>query len=334
VYVVTGGAGFIGSALVWQLNRQGIDDILVVDDAADPVKGRNLRNCRYWSTMPKGEFLERVRRDDLPGASGAPGAVEAVLHMGACSATTQMDREYLRANNTDYTRALAEWALERGIRFVYASSAATYGAGERGFSDADAVTPTLRPLNPYGESKQNFDRWVLEQGVQDRLVGLKFFNVFGPNEYHKGDMASFVFKAVHQIRETGGVRLFRSHRPDFADGEQRRDFVYVKDCTALMAWLLEHPEVGGLFNVGTGQARTWKDLVAAVGAALGVAPRIEFVDLPPAIREGYQYHTEAEMGKLRAAGYRAPFTPLEEAVADYVRNHLLNPDPYLDPAAS
>jgi len=323
VYVVTGGAGFIGSALVWELNRRGIDDILVVDDDVDPGRRPNLRNCAYRAAMGKAEFLERVRTDTL----STP--VEALLHMGACSATTQMDRAYLRANNTDYTRALAEWALPRGVRFVYASSAATYGAGEHGFSDADAVTPRLRPLNPYGESKQAFDLWMLEQGLEDRLAGLKFFNVFGPNEYHKGDMASFVFKAFHQVRETGGVRLFRSLHPDFADGEQRRDFVYVKDCAAVVWWLLEHPEVGGLFNVGTGRARTWKDLVAAVGAALGVKPAIEFVDLPEAIRAGYQYHTQAEMGKLRAAGYATPFAPLEEAVADYVRNYLLQPDPHL-----
>jgi ADP-L-glycero-D-manno-heptose 6-epimerase len=322
VYVVTGGAGFIGSALIWQLNRHGIEDILVVDDQA-AGSSRNLASRRVAGCVDKGEFLRRVRAEEVPHP------IEAVLHMGACSATTEMDRGYLRANNTEYTRELAEWALRRGTRFIYASSAATYGAGERGFSDADAVTPTLRPLNPYGESKQNFDLWALEQGLLGRMVGLKFFNVFGPNEYHKGDMASFVFKAFRPARDEGRVRLFRSLHPDFADGEQRRDFVYVKDCVDAVWWFLQHPEANGLFNIGTGRARTWNDLVAALGASLDRTLATEFVDLPPAIRDGYQYHTEAEIGKLRAAGYSRPFTSLEDAVADYVRGYLLTADPYL-----
>jgi ADP-L-glycero-D-manno-heptose 6-epimerase len=320
--VVTGGAGFIGSAIVWRLNRESMDDILVVDEDPASPKWRNLEPLRYAASMDKSEFIRRVRADELP-------ALDAVIHMGACSATSEKNREFLRENNFHYTRDLALWSLEHGARFVYASSGATYGNGSRAFSDADEVTPRLQPLNPYGESKQQMDLWALEEGVLDRVAGLKFFNVFGPNEYHKGEMSSFIFKAFHQIRNEGRVRLFRSHRPDYRDGEQQRDFVYVKDCVDVVWWLLQNPSVNGLYNVGTGEARSWLDLVRAISTALDRQPEIDWVDIPEVIREGYQYHTQAEMGKLRAAGYTAPFQALEESVVDYVRSYLASADPYL-----
>jgi ADP-L-glycero-D-manno-heptose 6-epimerase len=323
LYIVTGGAGFIGSAVIWRLNREGIRDILVVDRVRGADTHPNLAKRDYTELLDKAAFLDRVRADDLRGVQG-------LIHMGACSSTAEQNRDYLRRNNTEYTRELAEWALHRGVRFIYASSGATYGDGSRGFSDADEDTPALSPLNPYGESKHTLDRWALESGALEHMAGLKFFNVFGPNEYHKGDMASFVFKAFHQVRTEGRVRLFRSLDPAYADGEQRRDFVYVKDCVDVVWWLLNRPEANGLFNVGTGQARTWKDLVEAIAAAMGREPEIEFVDLPEVIRDGYQYHTQAEMRKLRAAGFIEPFLPLEDSVRDYIGRYLSAPDPYLE----
>lgn len=321
--VVTGGAGFIGSAIVWRLNREGRRDIAIVDEDAGSAKWRNLGKRDYASRIDKQTFIDRIRTGE------GPGGVEAVIHMGACSSTAEKNRDFLRENNVEYTRDLALWCIDKGVRFIYASSAATYGDGSRGFSDADAAIPGLQPLNAYGESKHLFDVWALEQGLLDRIAGLKFFNVFGPNEYHKGDMASFVFKAYHQVCESGRLRLFRSHRPDYRDGEQRRDFVYVKDCVDVVWWLLRNPAVNGIYNVGTGKARTWLDLAAALGRAMGAQPEIEWSDIPQAIRDGYQYHTQAEMEKLRSAGYARSFTSLEESVSDYVERYLSAPDPYL-----
>jgi ADP-L-glycero-D-manno-heptose 6-epimerase len=232
-------------------------------------------------------------------------------------------------NNYHYTCRLAEWALARGVRFIYASSAATYGDGAKGFSDENAVTETLHPINMYGYSKQLFDQWALRNKVEDKIVGIKFFNVFGPNEYHKGDMRSVVHKAFEQIRDTGKVRLFKSYKPEYADGGQMRDFVFVKDCVDIMWWLFEHPEVKGIFNLGTGQARTWNDLIHAVFSAMNIKPKIEYFEMPPDIRDQYQYFTEAKMDKLRATGCPVTFRPLEEAVSDYVVNYLQKPDPFL-----
>jgi ADP-L-glycero-D-manno-heptose 6-epimerase len=240
-----------------------------------------------------------------------------------------MDREYLRENNTEYTRHLAKWAVRRGVRFLYASSAATYGDGSLGFSDDDETTRRLRPLNPYGESKHQFDLWALEHGYLDRIAGFKFFNVFGPNEYQKGPMISGAYRAFQQITATGKVSLFRSNHPEYADGEQRRDFVYVKDCVEVLWWFLCHPAANGLFNVGTGEARTWSDLARAVFAALDLPPRVEYIAAPDNLRATYQYHTQADLTRLRSVGCDVPFRSLEEAVADYVRNHLTRPQPYL-----
>ena len=324
MYVVTGAAGFIGSACIWRLNQAGIDEILAVDSVADDgAEPKNLRHLRYCSLVDKRLFIEQVRSRSLAEP------VTAVIHMGACSSTTESNWEYLLENNVRYTCDLAEYCLEQGARYIYASSGATYGDGSQGFSDDDAATRTLRPLNLYGQSKQDVDLWALDTGAATRMVGLKFFNVFGPNEYHKGGMTSFAYRAFGQFQSEGKVRLFRSDHPDFRDGVQRRDFVYVKDCVEVIHWLLAHPEVNGLYNVGTGQARTWNDLAAAVAAAMEVDLKIDYVDMPAELRGRYQYHTLADTAKLRAAGYELPFSSLEEAVADYIRNYLAQPVPYL-----
>jgi ADP-L-glycero-D-manno-heptose 6-epimerase len=321
--VVTGGAGFIGSAFTAKLNAEGIDDILIVDALGTSDKWKNLVKRRYVDYLDKTAFLALVDRDKVPFS------VEAVIHMGACSATTERDAGYLMENNFHYTCRLAAWALARGIRFIYASSAATYGDGSQGFDDDDRTSLALKPINMYGYSKQLFDLRVLRLGMAERVAGIKFFNVFGPNEYHKGEMTSVVFKAFHQIGETGRVRLFKSYRPEYAAGGQRRDFIYVKDCVEALWWLLNHGEVNGIFNLGTGRARTWNDLIGAVFAALGKEPAIDYIEMPAAIRGQYQYFTEANMEKLREAGCPALCRPLEEAVADYVQTHLLREDPYL-----
>ncbi len=321
--IVTGGAGFLGSAIIWGLNHRGIGDILVVDNLGCTEKWKNLVGLRYSAYLHKDAFAAHLREGRWQGA------VEAVIHMGACSSTTERDADYLMANNFEYSKLVCRFALERGARFVYASSAATYGDGELGFDDADSLLDRLTPLNMYGYSKHLFDLWVRDQGLLGEVVGLKFFNVFGPNEYHKGDMRSVVCKAVAEIAATGTLRLFQSHRPDYAHGEQRRDFVFVEDCVAVVLWLLDHPQVGGIFNVGSGVARTWNDLAQAVFAAMGQPVGIEYVPMPEAIRDKYQYYTCACMTKLRAAGLPLEFTPLEVAVERYVREYLLRGPAYL-----
>jgi ADP-L-glycero-D-manno-heptose 6-epimerase len=321
--VVTGGAGFIGSAFVWKLNQEGIDDILIVDHLGTSDKWKNLVNRRFVDYIHKDDFYWSIEGDCLPFD------VSAVIHMGACSSTTERDADYLMENNHHYSCALAEWALKKDIRFIYASSAATYGDGAKGFSDDDETTRALRPINMYGYSKQIFDLWALRRGFQDKMAGIKFFNVFGPNEYHKGDMTSVIYKAFHQIKETGRVRLFKSYKPQYSDGGQMRDFVYVKDCVEAMWWLFNHPDANGIFNLGTGKARTWNDLIHAVFSAMGLKPQIEYIEVPETIRDQYQYLTEAKMDKLAKAGCRLTFRELEDSVRDYVVEHLQNPDPFL-----
>jgi ADP-L-glycero-D-manno-heptose 6-epimerase len=249
--------------------------------------------------------------------------------MGACSSTTERDADYLMENNFRYSCALARWAVAKKIPFLYASSGATYGDGSLGFADDDKTTKLLQPINMYGYSKQLFDLWVMRNKLLDKVVGIKFFNVFGPNEYHKGEMQSVVRKSFYQIRDTGKVRLFKSHRSGFGHGEQIRDFVYVKDCVEVMWWFLKNPKARGIFNLGTGKARTWNDLVKAVFKASGVKPRIEYIDMPVEIREQYQYVTEAKMNKLQKAGCPIRCRSLEDAVSDYVKEHLQQKDPYL-----
>lgn len=314
--IVTGGAGFIGSNLVDALNRRGHDDVVVVDHIEDdPAKRRNLERLRVGEYFDKRAFRDRLRVGKAPTAS-------AVFHLGACSSTTETNEGYLRDNNTDYTRELCEWSLKKGARFIYASSAATYGDGSLGYSDDDAVTPTLRPLNLYGASKQWFDLWALQTGALRQVAGIKYFNVYGPWEDHKGDMRSLVNKAYAQVLRDGEITLFKSYRTEFKDGEQQRDFIHVDDAVALTLFFLDRLDVSGLFNCGTGVARTWVDLAKALFSALARPPRIRFIDMPESIREKYQYHTQADMTKLRARGYSAPFLQIEDGVRCYVQEYL------------
>ncbi|MBL7994355.1 ADP-glyceromanno-heptose 6-epimerase [bacterium] len=316
--IVTGGAGFIGSATIKKLNDSGIEQILVVDNLGSSDKWKNLVGKKFSDYIHKDEFIKLIENQ------ANFGDAEAVIHFGACSATTEQDADYLIRNNFHYSRALAEWALARDIRFIYASSAATYGDGALGFSDDNDTTYKIRPLNKYGFSKHLFDLWVLNNKLEGKVTGLKFFNVFGPNEYHKGDMRSLINKAFFQIRETGKVRLFKSHRDDYRDGEQVRDFVYIKDCLEVIWWFLRNPKTCGIYNLGTGNARSWNDLVKSIFSALGQKHKIEYIDMPEAIRNAYQYHTEAKMEKLRSAGYPISFLSLEDSVKDYVCAYLQN----------
>lgn len=323
MYVITGGAGFLGSVLLWQLNSQGLDDIVVVDRLGAGPKWRNLVKRRYADYLHKDRFLDLVRRDALPFK------VDALVHLGACSSTTEADADFLMENNYRYSREVCRYALDKGARVINASSAATYGDGSLGFSDDAALVPRLRPLNMYGYSKQLFDLWLLREGLTGEVASLKFFNVYGPNEYHKGDMASVALKAHGRIRETGRMALFRSLDPAVPDGGQKRDFVYAKDCARLMAWLLEHPGVGGIRNVGTGRAASFNELAAAVFAAMGREPAIDYVDMPEPLRGKYQAFTEADMSWLADVSCPVRFAPLEEGVADYVRTHLEAEDRFL-----
>ncbi|XPV76750.1 MAG: ADP-glyceromanno-heptose 6-epimerase [Desulfovibrio sp.] len=323
MYIITGGAGFIGSAMIWQLNQMGIDDILVVDNLAKTDKWKNLVNLRYEDYLHRDQFLKLIMEGDDPFDT------KAVIHMGATSSTTEPDCDFLMENNYRYTQMVCRFCLTHDARFINASSAATYGDGSLGFDDDHSKIHQWRPLNMYGYSKQLFDLWALKGRVLDKLVSLKFFNVYGPNEYHKGNMRSVICKAYQQITETSTMKLFKSYHPDYEDGGQLRDFVYVKDCCDLMGWLLEHPEVNGTFNVGTGNARSWNDLARSVFKALDVEPQIHYIDMPEVLRGKYQYYTRAEMAKLRAAGYDKPFTTLEEGAKDYVQSYLAKEDPFL-----
>ena len=322
--VITGGAGFIGSAFVWRLNQEGIEDIVIIDSLGTDDKWKNLVNLRFADYIHKDAFLRMICDDRVPFD------VSAIVHMGACSSTTERDADYLWNNNYLYTKTLAEWSLQRGIRFIYASSAATYGDGTQGFSDDHSKINILKPINMYGYSKQLFDLWALKNHVENKIAGIKFFNVFGPNEYHKEDMTSVIFKAFHQIKETGKVCLFKSYQPKYPDGGQLRDFVYVKDCLNVMWWLFNNPAANGIFNLGTGKARTWNDLIKAVFAAMGIKTNIEYIEMPESLRNQYQYFTEAKMSKLKkAAGCPVVFSPLEDSVRDYVVNYLQKTDQYL-----
>lgn len=324
--LVTGGAGFIGSALIWALNRRGCEDIVVCDLLGTSDKWRNLTPLRFADYVEGDGVLPRLQ-------SGAMGKFDLVLHLGACSATTERDAAYLIRNNYEFTKDLAAWALASNARFVYASSAATYGDGSAGMDDSSEALESLRPLNMYGYSKQLFDLYAHRRGFLKKIIGLKYFNVYGPNEDHKADMRSLVHKSFAQVKKEGVIRLFKSYRPDYQDGEQKRDFLYVKDAVAMTLHLAASKKAGGLYNIGSGAARTWIDLANAVFAALERKPKIEFIEMPETIRDKYQYFTQANIARLRATGYRAPVTSLEAAVADYVRNYL-EPDQRLEPSTA
>lgn len=313
--VVTGGAGLIGSAIIWSLNRRGLDDILVVDRLDLSEKWKHLVPLRFADYLDADELERRT------AAGRGLGDVRTIFHLGACSSTTESDAGFLLRNNYEYTKHLALWAIEQEARFVYASSAATYGGMEAELSD-ETDLHTLRPLNAYAYSKHLFDLYAQRTGLDRKACGLKYFNVFGPNEDHKGEMRSLVHKAYEQILERGSVRLFKSYRPQYHDGEQQRDFVYVKDAADMSLHLAESGATG-LFNIGSGIAHTWLQLVRPIFNALDLPERIEFVEMPPALRGKYQYHTCARMARLFATGYDRGVTPLRDAVTDYVVNYLV-----------
>jgi ADP-L-glycero-D-manno-heptose 6-epimerase len=316
--IVTGAAGFIGRNTVAELNARGENEIILVDELGKDEKWKNLVGLRYEDIVSPEEFLGLIE-------DGAFADARSLIHLGACSATTEKDADYLLRNNYQYTRVLCNWAQANEVRFVYASSAATYGDGADGYDDSDDVTPLLKPLNMYGYSKHMFDLWALKQGFFENIVGLKYFNVFGPYEDHKGDMRSVVSKSYDQIRETGVVKLFKSYKPEYKDGEQMRDFIFVKDAVnmTLHFALQDAAAPGGLLNCGSGKARTWVDLVTAVFKAMGLPPKIEFIEMPEGLKGKYQYFTEATETKLRKAGYEKPFTSLEDAVREYVQGYYL-----------
>ncbi len=319
--IVTGGAGLIGSAVVHSLNQRGISSILVVDHLGLTEKWRNLVPLKFCDYLEKDAFEQLLDQDGLTKRLSAP--LQAVIHLGACSSTTERDASYLIKNNFEYSRKLALFAHAQGARFIYASSAATYGNGDLGFSDDETLLPRLRPMNMYGYSKQLFDLWAQQNGLLGEIVGLKYYNVFGPNEQHKGEMRSLVQKAFEQISATGRLQLFKSHRPDYADGDQVRDFVYVKDAAAMTLHFLDNREAAGIFNVGGGSTASWNRLAKAVFSAMELPVAIDYIDMPELIRTTYQYHTCAETEKIRLSGYTAPTMTLENAVSDYIRNYLM-----------
>lgn len=316
--LITGGAGFIGSALVWELNRRGCENIVVCDRLSTDEKWKNLVPLKFADYIDGNDLLQNVVNSPI-----RLGRFDLVLHLGACSATTERDADYLMRNNYEFTKQLCLWSLASQTRFVYASSAATYGDGAHGMNDQDPDIHKLRPLNMYGYSKHLFDLVAKREGWLDQIVGLKYFNVYGPNEDHKADMRSLVHKACGQILSTGKVQLFKSHRPEYKHGEQMRDFLYVKDAIRMTLHLAETESAGGLFNLGSGEAHTWIELATAIFTALGKEPNIEFIDMPEHLQSKYQYYTCADIAKLRASGFKSDITSLTEAVRDYVQGYLV-----------
>jgi ADP-L-glycero-D-manno-heptose 6-epimerase len=314
--IVTGAAGFIGSCLVSKLNQEGYKDIVIVDDFSYPEKMKNLEGKIFSQKVHRDEFIQWLKDNQR--------LVQFIFHIGARTDTTEFNKDIFDKLNLNYTKDLWNVCVEFGLPLVYASSAATYGLGEHGYDDNETVIDQLKPLNPYGDSKNDFDKWAIKQDKKPYFwAGLKFFNVYGPNEFHKGRMASVIFHAFNQIQEKGQVKLFRSHNPNYKDGEQLRDFVYVKDVVEVCLFLLNHRKNSGIYNLGSGKARTFLDLVKNTFIGVNKEPNIDFVDTPIDIRDKYQYFTEANMSKLKSIGYSKPFHTLEEGVQDYVKNHLV-----------
>lgn len=319
--IVTGAAGFIGSCLISRLNQDGFNFIIAVDDFSDEKKNLNLEGKQIKEKVEREVFFDWLEQNNEE--------VEFIFHIGARTDTTELDWRIFEKLNVEYSKRIWQACCDYQIPLIYASSAATYGLGELGYDDNESVIPRLNPLNPYGESKNAFDIWALEQeNTPFFWAGLKFFNVYGPNEYHKGRMASVIFHAYHQIRSSSKMKLFRSHHPDFKDGEQMRDFVYVKDLIEVCIFLMHHRKRSGIYNLGSGRARTFLDLVRSTFRAMHLPEQIDFVDTPADIRDKYQYYTQANMGKLRSIGYSIPFYSLEDGVQDYVQNYL-NQEKYL-----
>jgi len=315
--VITGGSGFIGSALVWRLNQKSVTDILVVDHLVESEKWKNLVPLRFNDYLDRQEFITRLERGDF-GKS-----IEAILHMGACSSTTEKNVDYLLENNYRYSLRIALWRENHpACRLIYASSAATYGDGSRGYADNEEELSALRPLNMYGYSKHLFDCYAQRRGWLKQIAGLKYFNVFGPNEYHKGDMRSVINKAYPEVRDKGIMRLFKSYRKEYADGEQKRDFIYIKDALEMTLFFFEKPHINGIFNIGTETARSWNDIARALFAAAGKKPAIEYIPMPEAIKNKYQYLTCADLTKLRKAGCKHQCMNLEKAIEAYVKGYL------------
>jgi ADP-L-glycero-D-manno-heptose 6-epimerase len=322
--VVTGGAGFIGSALVWALNKKGIDDIVIVDHFGEDEKYKNLVPLKFYDVFDRDDFGHIVNDGFFRNER-----VDIVYHLGACSSTTQQDVKFLFRNNYEYSKFLCQHCMENNVRFVYASSAATYGDGSQGYEDNESELEKLQPLNPYGYSKHLFDLWIKHNGLFNRVVGIKYFNVYGPNEYHKKDMRSIVYKCFYQIKETGKARLFKSTKPEYADGEQKRDFIYVKDAVDMTLFLGENREITGIFNVGTGNATSFNKIVSAIFKSLEKEPNIEYFDMPEILRGKYQDYTKANISKLLQVGYTGNITNVDDAVSDYVLNYLNTNNPYL-----
>ena len=319
--LLTGAAGFIGSYLLGYLNKQGYNKIIIVDDFTDEDKWFNLSNKKFITKVERDELFDWLRSADPK--------IEFVYHLGARTDTTEFDYSIHQKLNVEYSKSIWNYCTEKNIPLVYASSAATYGNGEFGYKDNHDIVGELKPLNPYGVSKNEFDKWALQQTSQPPFwAGLKFFNVYGPNEYHKDRMASMIFHGYNQIKKTGKVKLFKSHKPECRDGEQLRDFIYVEDVANVCYWLIENRVESGLYNLGTGKARPFKDLVTAIFTSLNREPQIEFIDMPEDIRDKYQYFTEADMNKLKEAGYNEKFFSLENGVQDYVKKYLLRNEYY------
>jgi ADP-L-glycero-D-manno-heptose 6-epimerase len=313
--VVTGSAGFIGSCMVSRLNSEGYNDIVLVDDFSKPEKNKNFEQKEFSKKVDRKDFIHWIKENQR--------FIQIIIHLGARTDTTEFNHEILNELNTEFSKNVFNACVEYGLPLIYASSAATYGLGEFGYADNHELSFKLKPLNPYGESKNEFDKWLLQQPKQPYFwAGLKFFNVYGPNEYHKGRMASVIMHAYNQIKTGGKMKLFRSHNPDYKDGEQLRDFIYVKDVVDVIYFLMQNRKNPGIYNLGTGKARTFLDLVRNTFKAMGVEENIEFVDTPVDIRDKYQYFTEARMDKLRSIGYTKPFTSLEDGIEDYVKHYL------------